>query len=212
MAAWDELLDEADRKSFAKAKMGGTNGLGEKPAVVVVDMTYGFVDSRFRLGCSETGYPAVQATATLLGAARRLGIPVFYTRGFDDTDPAGKGMWKGGETKQPIENRIAEEIQPEAGEVVLQKRRPSAFFGTNLVDLLIYSHIDTLIVAGMSTSGCVRATVVDAFSYNYKVVVPEECVADRSSVSHRVSLLDMHMKYGDVLPLDVLINSLSTHG
>jgi maleamate amidohydrolase len=212
MPAWDDLLDEADRRNFAKAKMGGTNGLGEKPALVVVDMTYGFVDSRFRLGCSETGYPAVQATATLLGAARGLGIPVFYTRGFDDTDPAGKGMWKGGETKQPIENRIAEEIQPVAGEVVLQKRRPSAFFGTNLVDLLIYSHIDTLIVAGMSTSGCVRATVVDAFSYNYKVVVPEECVADRSSISHKVSLLDMHMKYGDVVPVDALIDSLHTNG
>jgi nicotinamidase-related amidase len=121
-------------------------------------------------------------------------------------------MWKGGETKQPIENRIAEEIQPAPGDVVLQKRRPSAFFGTNLIDTLIYARIDTVIVAGMSTSGCVRATVVDAFSYNYRVAIPEECVADRSSISHKVSLMDMHMKYGDVMPLDDLIVSLNTNG
>jgi nicotinamidase-related amidase len=208
VAIWDELLDDTDRANFAKARMGGTTGMGKRPALLIVDMTYAFVDSRFPLGCSETGYPAVRANAQLLEAARGAGLPVFFTRGFDADFKAGLGRWKGGESRSDVENHIAEDLAPREGEAVLQKRRPSAFFGTNLVDMLIYSRIDTVIVTGMSTSGCVRATVVDAFSYNYRVVIPEECVADRSVLSHKVSLLDMHMKYGDVVPLTDLVERL----
>jgi len=208
VAVWDDLLDDADRASFAKARMGGAAGMGERPALLVVDMTYAFVDSRFRLGHSETGYPAARAGATLLEAARSAGLPIFFTRGFDDDGVSGVGLWKGGEPKVGMQNQIVEELAPLPGEPVLQKRRPSAFFGTNLVDMLIHSRVDTVIVTGMSTSGCVRATVVDAFSYNFRVVVPEQCVADRSALSHKVSLLDMHMKYGDVVELDDLVDRL----
>lgn len=208
MAVWDDLLGDADRASFEKARMGSVGGMGDSPALVVVDMTYAFVDSRFRLGCSDTGYPAVDATARLLESARGAGLPVFFTRGFDEGSAGALGLWKGGEPRSGMANQIVDGIAPRDGETVLQKRRPSAFFGTNLVDMLIYSRIDTVIVAGMSTSGCVRATVVDAFSYNYRVVIPEQCVADRSAVSHKVGLLDMHMKYGDVVQLDDLVDRL----
>ncbi|TAL76993.1 MAG: isochorismatase family protein [Burkholderiaceae bacterium] len=184
---------------FAKAKMGGTSSFGDKPALIIVDMTYGFVDSKFRLGYSETGYPAVDATAKLLTKCREKKIPVFFTKGFTESNESGNGLWKGGEVKSKEENTIVEQVAPLAHEVVIQKRRPSAFFGTNLVDMLIYHRIDTVFVAGLTTSGCVRATAVDAFSYNYRVIVPTECTADRSQISHKIGLMDINMKYGDVL-------------
>ncbi|GAB7389177.1 isochorismatase family protein [Bacillaceae bacterium] len=205
MPVWDDVLNEEDRKMFLKAKMGGKRGLGKVPALLIVDMTYGFVDSRFRLGHSETGYPAVEATSHLLQKAREKKIPIFYTKPFSESHESGIGLWKGGEEKSEEENMIVEKIAPQKNEVVLQKRRPSAFFGTNLVDMLIYHGVDSLIITGLTTSGCVRASVVDAFSYNYKVVIPEECVGDRSQISHKVSLLDIHMKYGDVLKLTEVI-------
>jgi nicotinamidase-related amidase len=208
MAIWDDVLGEKDKQMFAKAKMGGAGGFGQKPAVVVIDMTYGFVDSRFRLGNSEAGYPAADANAKLLEKARAKGIPVFFTRGVTEKGSAGNGRWKGGSEKSAEENTIVEQLTPLDDEAVLEKRRPSGFFGTNLVDMLIYNHVDTLIVTGMTTSGCVRATVVDGFSYNFRIVVPQECVGDRSEISHKVSLLDMHMKYADVKPLAEVLELL----
>jgi maleamate amidohydrolase len=208
MAIWDDVLSEQDRKMFSKANMGGTRGMGKTPALLIVDMTYGFVDSRFRLGHSESGYPAVRSTAILLKKAREKRLPIFYTRGFTESHHSGIGIWKGGEDKSEQENTIVDEIKPMDHEVVLQKRRPSSFFGTNLVDMLIYHGVDTAIITGISTSGCVRASVVDAFSFNFRVVVPEECTADRSQISHKVSLMDMHMKYADVIQLDDLLKSL----
>ena len=205
MALWDDVLNEEDKKMFLKAKMGGTRGIGKVPALLIVDMTYGYTDSRFRLGHSETGYPAVQATSRLLQKARARKLPIFYTKPYSESHKSGIGFWKGGEEKSEEENTIVEQIAPMKNEVVLQKRRPSAFFGTNLVDMLIYHGVDSLIITVLTTSGCVRASVVDAFSYNYKVVVPEECVGDRSQISHKVSLMDIHMKYGDVLKLAEVI-------
>lgn len=208
LAIWDDVLDEQDKKMFSKANMGGTRGMGKTPALLIVDMTYGFVDSRFRLGCSESGYPAVKATAVLLEKAREKKLAVFYSKGFTENHHAGIGIWKGGEEKSELENTIVDEIKPLTHEVVLQKRRPSAFFGTNLVDMLIYHGVDTVIITGITTSGCVRASVVDAFSFNFKVVVPEECVGDRSQISHKVGLMDMHMKYADVVKLEDLLTKL----
>jgi maleamate amidohydrolase len=118
----------------------------------------------------------------LLEAARGAGIPVIYTRRIGD--------------------QIPEIIAPLEDEIVIAKDKPSAFFGTPLVSYLTALGIDTLIVAGTSTSGCVRATVVDAFSLNYAVVVVEDCVFDRGSVSHKVNLFDMQAKYADVLSLE----------
>ncbi len=94
------------------------------------------------------------------------------------------------------------------GEPVIAKTWPSAFFGTNLASYLIYHRVDTLVVTGMVTSGCVRGTAIDAFSHNYRVIVPQECVADRGQTSHKVALFEIHMKYGDVLPAEAVISEL----
>lgn len=205
MAIWDDILNEADKKMFAKAKMGGSgNRLGKKPALVIVDMTVGFTDSRYRLGNSDA-FPSVEATAQLLQKARGKKLPIFYTIPYAETHPAGIGVWKGGEPKSEEEIQIVDIVAPLDNEIVLQKRKPSAFFGTDLVNLLIYNQVDSLIVTGLTTSGCVRATVVDGFSYNYNIVVPEECAGDRSEISHKASLMDMHMKYADVVKLNELM-------
>ena len=97
-------------------------------------------------------------------------------------------------------NEVVEPIAPRDGEPVIPKTFPSAFFGTDLLSYLVYANADTIILTGMVTSGCVRSTAIDAFSYNYRVIIPEECVADRGQTSHKVALFDLHMKYADVVP------------
>jgi nicotinamidase-related amidase len=100
------------------------------------------------------------------------------------------------------------EVAPREGDVLLPKKHPSAFFGTALASHLIDLHADTVVVTGCTTSGCVRGTVVDAFAYNFKVVVPEECVYDRGATSHAVNLFDMSEKYADVAPAAEVIAAL----
>ena len=204
-----ELISEEDLRRFKKGNMGRRGGFGRKAAVAVVDMTRAFVDEGFPLADAETGRPCVAAIRRLLEAARPLGIPVYYTR-WDPTwvtdNERGRWLDKGTQLREPSEaHDIAREIAPQPGEVIINKAKPSAFFGTQFAGLLIHRGIDTLIVTGMVTSGCVRATVVDAFSYNFKVVIPEECVADRGRTSHQVNLFDMDQKYADVMPLDEVL-------
>ena len=219
MAIWDDVIPEAERQIYAKGRMGeGRVGMGEKPAIIVVDMTYGFVDSAFPLGHSETGYPAAAAIRRLLDRARPLGVPVFYSLAKQGTSACERGRWKGGGAaanpgmRDPKANTIAHEIAPQPGDVVIAKTWPSVFFGTDLPSHLMYHRVDTLIVTGMVTSGCVRGTAIDAFSYNLRVIIPQECVADRGQTSHKVALFEIHMKYGDVLPLDTVIAELEPAG
>lgn len=220
MYPWEGVIPEADILSFRR----GTDirrpiQAGTKPALLIVDMTRAFVDSRYPAGWSETGYPAVAANRRLLLAAREAGIPVFFTKGYPDPDyrptPSQRGRWKG-PARPPLDpalppaDVIVEDLTPLPGEIVIDKQsKPSGFFGTPLVSLLIYEGVDTVIITGMTTSGCVRATVLDAFQYNFHVIIPYECVADRSQISHKVNLFDMHMKYADVVSLEETLDWLA---
>ena len=215
MAIWDDVIPEAERQIYAKGGTGEARvGMGEQPAIIVVDMTYGFVDSAFPLGHSVTGYPAVEAIRRLLEHARLLGIPVFYSRSKSGATTCERGRWKGGGAiahpgmLDPKANTIVADIAPQPGDIVIAKTWPSVFFGTDLPSYLCYHRVDTLIVTGMVTSGCVRGTAIDAFSYNLRVIIPEECVADRGQTSHKVALFEIHMKYGDVLPLHQVMAEL----
>jgi maleamate amidohydrolase len=210
---WDGVIPDADIASFA----GGHGTIerplrvGERPALLIVDMTYNFVDSRYPTGWSPTGEPAVAANAQLLRHARMSGTPVIFSKMFEDPEheaTAGEGgRWKPSQSAAadptlPPGDVIVPDLDPQRGELVLAKGfKPSAFFGTTLASWLIYEHVDTLIITGMSTSGCVRATALDAFQYNFHVVVPHEACADRSQISHQVTLFDLHMKYADVAPV-----------
>ncbi len=204
IAAFGIDLDHDDRPMTA----------GSRPALVVVDMTRAFVDSRYPTGFSPTGYPAVAATVLLLVAARAAGVPVFFTKAHPDEHHVPhrleRGGWKRADDRRreppdpgtPPGDVIVEDLAPRTDEIVIYKGgRPSGFFGTPLASHLFAARCDTVIVSGMTTSGCVRATVLDAFQYNFACVVPIECTADRSQLSHVVSLFDLHMKYADVVSL-----------
>ena len=172
--------------------------------------------------CGPRAWSAVDAIATLLPTARAKGIPVIYTTGLSLT---ARDQWRSGRwaDKNSVKSRdpssgsserqqIIDDIAPMPGEVVLSKAKPSAFFGTPLLSHLTTLGIDTVLICGTTTSGCVRATVLDAFSYDYHVAVVHEATFDRSSVSHDVSLFDMDQKYADVVSVDEVVTYLDALG
>jgi maleamate amidohydrolase len=202
MPAWDDVIPPEDLEALG-AEWGRSRGMGDRPALLIVDMTRAFADERFPLGCAS-GPACAAAIAPLLAAARETSMPVVFTGGMPSLNPAERGLWKSsGRSPDPElgdPHEIVPELAPAPDESVVRKRRPSAFFGTELASLLAFHGVDTVVLCGMVTSGCVRATAVDAFSHNLRVVVPEECVADRARVPHAVALFDIQMKYGDVVP------------
>ncbi len=226
MATWDDVLTERDKQVFAAAGYGKRQGFGSRPAVIVVDVNYNFVGDvpesilesikKHRNSCGEEGWQGVYQIRALLDAARAKGVPIFYSTGQRRSTALTAGRWhgknsRGGEDFQERSrdgNEIVGEIAPQDGDIVIFKDKPSVFFGTPLMSYLHELQVDTLLVAGTTTSGCVRATVVDAFSYNFKVVVVEECVFDRGQASHKVNLFDMQAKYADVVPLEAALTYL----
>jgi len=173
-------------------------------ALIVVDMQNDFVKPGGAL-VVPTAAQTIPAIQLLRALARSHGMAVFYTQDTHEPGDIEFPIWGQHVLRGSWGWRIVDELAPEAGERVIEKLRYDGFFGTPLASMLTYLGVDTLVVTGMVTSGCVRATVIDAFSHNYRVVVPIECVADRSATSHQVNLFDMDMKYADVLPLaDVL--------
>lgn len=213
-----DLIPPEERARYVKGNMGARVGFGKRPAILVVDMTRAFIEDRFPLGSSKAGEPCAQAIQQLLDVARPLGVPVVYSRYQAFPAEAEWGRWldkgTGAEPDSPMRSAEAHEIvdllEPKRGDVVITKAKPSAFFGTQLTSVLTYFGIDTTIVTGMVTSGCVRATVVDAFSHNYRVIIPQECVADRSETTHQINLFDMDMKYADVIALADVIAHLKS--
>ena len=185
---------------------GGRGGFGRRPALVVIDMTLGFTDPESLLAC-DLERPILEIQK-LLGVARRAGIPVVFTTvayresdkltaaAFIDKVPALLTL-EAGTRWAEIDPRIA----PEESEPVLNKLFASGFFGTGLPSLLTAAGTDTLIITGASTSGCVRATAVDALQYGFRPVVPREAVGDRNPDAHEANLYDIDAKYGDVVPV-----------
>lgn len=194
---------DAVQTFYAERGIGASSGLGARPAVVVVDVSRAFTSSAYGVGADNP--PAVPDIAELLGHARNAGVPiVFTTIAFE---PAEDGAYFAAKVPALRELRTddpaAVQIDPRLGrrpeELVLVKKFPSAFFGTHLASHLVQRNVDTVIVTGCSTSGCIRATVVDAVSYGFRVVVPEECVFDRAEEPHLANLFDIRSKYADVM-------------
>lgn len=198
---------------YGERGFGGRQEAGRHPALVVIDLNYAFTDPSSPLHCDTDA--AVEATARLLEAAREGGRPVaFTTLAYDE---AGKRVAKAFIAKAPALAmltpgsrwaQIDERIAPREGEPVLLKLFASAFFGTALQPMLTAAGCDSLIVTGASTSGCVRATVVDGVQHGLAVLVPREAVADRAQSAHDASLLDIDAKYGDVVSLEEAITVL----
>jgi len=187
---------------------GGTAGFGERPAVLVVDLNNGFTDPASPLACDLDD--VLDATRSLLDAAREHRVPVLFTTvSYDDVGRAAAhvflrkvpalGILEPGSRWVEIDERLGRRD----GEPVIAKAFASAFFGVPLAAML--SDRDTLIVCGASTSGCVRATVVDAMQHGLSPVIPRECVGDRSPRAHEQALSDMDGRYGDVVELSAAI-------
>jgi maleamate amidohydrolase len=162
--------------------------------------------------CGCYAYEAIEPTKRLFAATRAAGLPIFYSTGDmrSESRPDIVGATK--RIKPSIDaadHAIRPEFKPQTGDVVITKQRASAFYGTPLAAHLTQLGVQTLIVCGESTSGCVRASAVDAYSYGYHVVLVEECCFDRSLMSHKVNLFDMHHKYADVMHVDEVIAHLA---
>jgi len=214
---WKDLVGEEELKSYSKAGFGRRIGFGKKVGLLNVDMTYMFVDPAYSATHGDMS-PVLHAVAKLTQVVRKAQIPIFYSRRDDRNHPYRRGIWnqklESAETQEYTVDKRADEWPPEIApnpeDVIIYKNKPSAFFGTPLSSFLTYAGIDTLIVVGISTSGCVRAAVEDSFSYNYRTIVPEECVGDRCHFAHRANLFDMDMKFADVVSLNEVIQYLKS--
>ncbi len=201
-----DSVPDQDLEYFDRGGHGARIGWGDSPALVVIDMTDAFVSER-----SAAGDPAVDAAERVLAAARDAAIPIVFTRPDRDLPDGYRGTTKPKAADAPGRsgtNEFHERLAPRENEVVIDKPRASGFFDTHLANMLHEWGVDTAVVCGISTSGCVRATVVDAHSSNFNVIVPQEATADRSQISHEISLFDMDMKYADVTPVDDVVDRL----
>lgn len=195
---------------YRRQGMGQRIGFGERPAVLVIDMQNDFCDA----GAPTTLWPSIAKSydpiRQLCNAARRRNLPVIYTQGLVAADGSSAGLWRfkqryHAEGRVQIEGSrgaaIIDELTPQPGDRVIRKWRPSAFFRTDLEVFLGVQAIDTLLVCGTSVSGCVRATVTDAFMRDIRCMAVRECVADRTSAVLEANLFDLDQKYADVVTL-----------
>ena len=201
---------------YERARLGQSITPGSRPAVLVVDFSRGFTDPESTMGSDLTG--EVEATKRLLDVARAKGIPaVFTTIGFESNLKDGS-LWlqkAPGLAELQVGGKWVE-IDPrlERGEdeVVILKKGASAFFGTNLPSVLVSQGVDTIVLCGATTSGCIRATAVDLLQYGYPTLVPRECVGDRARSPHEANLIDIQAKYADVVPIEDAISYLEGVG
>jgi len=218
---WNQFLTERDKAVFAAAGYGARAGFGNRPALLVIDVNYNFCGDRrepilesikrWRNSCGAEAWDGVARIRELIDVAHAQGVPVIYTTGVRRVDNWDSGSWSWKNTRTDERrvaqtgrdgNEIVDELTPEPHDIVVLKQKPSGFFGTNLFSYLVLLGCDSVIVTGTTTSGCVRATVLDAFSNNFRVTVAKEACFDRSQASHAINLCDMQAKYADVVPVE----------
>jgi len=219
---WADVISADDEERYERAGFGRPSGWGEHPALLIIDMQYRTIGNSpkpfyesledYTTSCGEVGWAAMEQVVRLLAAFRAAGRPVLYPH------VAPKlAEDRGGTLGQKVPGimdvpdrgyEFPEQIAPRSGDLLLPKKHPSAFFGTPLASYLIGLGVDTLVVTGCTTSGCVRGTVVDAFSYNFKCVIPADAVYDRAATVHQVNLFDLAQKYADVLTTDQVVQHI----
>ncbi len=199
-AKLEAALNLYQERGFAKR-----SGYGKRPALLIIDMTNAFTDPSSPLGSDLT--EQIEAIQVLLKEFRQRGLPIFFTTNLHDPDDPGGRIFV---TKVPA-NKVLEpgsravevddRIRPRPGERILEKKVPSAFFGTGFHEDLQRLEVDTLIITGVSTSACVRASTIDSMSYGYRAIVVREAVGDRAQGPHENNLFDIDAKFGDVVSL-----------
>ncbi len=222
MKAWERYLDDADRAVLARGRFGRRMGFGERPAVLVIDAQRYMVgepgqDHDWPSSCGDVGRAAVAQIARVVGAAQRQRVPCFFTRFELARDGSDIGVY--GRKRDLLDSEhwcladsvgaeLVPQLQPAAGDIVFVKKKPSGFHGTPLLGYLMDRRVDTLVIVGGATSNCIRATVFDASSYNFRTIVPAEAVFDRIPVSHALSLFDMDRQFADVVGVDEVVTYL----
>lgn len=214
---WDRYIGDDDRAVITRAQFGQRMGFGARPALLAIDCQRYMVgergsdDPRYPSSCGAIGWAAIDQAVRLARAARAAQAPVFFTRFV--LDPTGADIGVYGRKRKLLQSpywclegtpgaELIPELGPEPGDIVFVKKKPSGFFGTPLLAYLVDRQIDTLIVCGGATSNCIRATVFDASSYNFRTIVAREAVFDRIPVSHAISLFDMDRQFADVVDCD----------
>lgn len=215
---WDRFLTKRDQEVLKAAGYGKRVGFGTRPALFVIDVQYNFCGDKpedileglkkYRTHCGREAWDAVERTVPLLELARDKKIPIFYTESGRRPDLLDSGVQvgknhRGGEKTVVAgtqHTRTVAPLEPRAQDMLISKQKPSCFFGTTFMSQLNYLDIDTLILVGCTTSGCLRATAVDAYSFNFRVIIPEETAFDRFQASHAINLFDLNCKYADVIP------------
>ena len=203
-------------KSIEGEGVSETVGFGKRAAMIVIDFSYAYTSSGSPFLCDGKGFGVVDAVAEskgLIELARQKGVPIFYTKVFFE-HPTDGGVFT---QKIPLlrtwtkDNPLTEihaDIAPQATDSIIVKQYPSAFFGTNLASNLRAIGVDTCIIIGCSTSGCIRASVLDGMQHGFRCIIPRECVGDRTASVHESNLFDMNAKFGDVVPKAVVMDYL----
>lgn len=208
----ESAIDEETLAYYEDHEFGGDVGFGDRPALVVVDLINAFTDPDSNLGSDVD--QVVEQTQTLLEAFRDHDLPRYFTTVayeesygdagvFIEKVPALRELEKGTDAVT-VDDRIA----PRDNERVILKKYASAFFGTDLATELTTNHVDTLVITGVTTSGCIRATAVDSLQHGYRTIVPKDAVGDRASGPHQANLFDIDAKYGDVVTTDDVVSIL----
>ena len=232
---WDQYLTERDKKVFQASGFGTNGGGGDAPALLIIDVNYAFCGEKpepildsiktWRASCGEDAWRAIPHIKKLRDKCWETGVPVIYTTGTVRPDGWDKGSWawktsrttedvvskisqKAGHKRDP--NDIIQQIGPRTSDLIIRKHKPSAFYGTPLIGFLNDLGADSLIVVGTTTSGCVRASVLDAFSNNIRCLIAEEGCFDRSQASHAINLFDMNAKYADVVSVTEILEYIGS--
>jgi len=214
MREWMNLIPESERRLYEKAGFMGDLTPGRRSALIVVDVTMGFCGSeglsldeavaQYSTACGPASWVAVPKIAKLIKTFHDADLPIVYSLSDLASVPFTGKATKGKRTGAPAPgfNDFPAAIAPREQDWVLAKTKASAFFQTPLPAYLIKSGVDTLVVCGVSTSGCVRASVVDGFSHGFKTFVVDECCFDRSEFAHAANLFDMNAKYASIISLE----------
>jgi maleamate amidohydrolase len=203
----------AELDVYRQQGFGNRSGFGKSPAVLLVDFVNGFNDPAL-FGGGNIG-AAIASTKRLLQCARAQRLPITFTRVVYAEDGSDAGVFclkapgLAALTEHAPASQVVPELEPLKEEYIIRKTQPSAFFGTNLSGWLISKGVDTLLVAGCTTSGCVRASVVDSMSYNFRTIVVTDCVGDRAIAPHEANLFDMGQKYADLMTSAEVIEHLT---
>lgn len=212
---WRGYVPDAELETYRKGGFTKRIGIGKKPALLNIDTTWMFVDPAYSM-CGGEMPEMIDCISRLTQTFRDLNLPIYYSRRDDRTHPTYRGVWNlkltTAEDEQYSRDQRADEwperYGPRAEDRVILKNKPSSFFNTPLESFLRYDGVDTVIACGISTSGCVRAGVVDAFSHNFRPIVAGDACGDRSASAHKANLFDLDMKFADVETTDYIINEL----